>query len=443
LLDVNGDGLMDIATGWEQSGAVRAYLHPGRFTVTEHWPMINVGSANDVEDAIFVDLDADGAFDVVSCSEGATQAVHVHWSPPPGQDYMNSSLWVTATIPSTTARRWMYAVAEQVDGLNGVDLIVGGKGGLVAWLRAPASNPRNLSLWTLHTLSPVDWTMSLIASDVDNDGDRDVIVTDRFAGAGLEGARWLEHPGAGSPALTQPWTNHFIGAQGKEPALCDLFDLDHDGLQDLIVPTQTPDAISFLRRLHPSQNLWQEYVVSNPPNVGRTKAVSAGDVDLDEQTDLVVSYAGADAPLSGVVWLSYVNSPYDAVWTDHEISGPVGIKYDLVALNDLDGDGDLDVITTEENENDVGLGVIWYENPTLTPVIQPGDFDEDNDVDMDDYGSMQTCFTGDGYTQSAPACLPGRLDGDEDVDHNDLLLWQGCVSGAGIIADPECLAVVP
>jgi hypothetical protein len=38
-------------------------------------------------------------------------------------------------------------------------------------------------------------------------------------------------------------------------------------------------------------------------------------------------------------------------------------------LNDLDGDGDLDVITTEENGNTGsyfiarGLGLIWYENP--------------------------------------------------------------------------------
>ena len=29
LADVNGDGLPDIATGWEQSGVVKAYLHPG------------------------------------------------------------------------------------------------------------------------------------------------------------------------------------------------------------------------------------------------------------------------------------------------------------------------------------------------------------------------------------------------------------------------------
>jgi hypothetical protein len=46
-----------------------------------------------------------------------------------------------------------------------------------------------------------------------------------------------------------------------------------------------------------------------------------------------------------------------------------GIKHDNLLLNDLDGDGDLDVITTEENGNTGsyfiarGLGLIWYENP--------------------------------------------------------------------------------
>jgi hypothetical protein len=34
-------------------------------------------------------------------------------------------------------------------------------------------------------------------------------------------------------------------------------------------------------------------------------------------------------------------------------------------LLDLDGDGDLDVLTCEENygPDSQGLGVIWYENP--------------------------------------------------------------------------------
>ena len=51
-------------------------------------------------------------------------------------------------------------------------------------------------------------------------------------------------------------------------------------------------------------------------------------------------------------------------WQPHDIAGPEGIKYDRLELLDLDGDGDLDIITCEERTN---LGVIWYENPTRHP----------------------------------------------------------------------------
>ena len=49
-----------------------------------------------------------------------------------------------------------------------------------------------------------------------------------------------------------------------------------------------------------------------------------------------------------------------------------GIKHDKLMLDDLDGDGDLDIVTTEESGNtglyfiDRGLGLIWYENPLLS-----------------------------------------------------------------------------
>ena len=70
-----------------------------------------------------------------------------------------------------------------------------------------------------------------------------------------------------------------------------------------------------------------------------------------------------------MMWMSNKTSPLEPGWSGHPISGPKGTKYDLVELIDLDGDGDLDVLTCEEVEN---LGVFWYENPLRTP----GDFAE-------------------------------------------------------------------
>ena len=52
----------------------------------------------------------------------------------------------------------------------------------------------------------------------------------------------------------------------------------------------------------------------------------------------------------------------------HEISGPRGVKFDLLQLLDVDGDGDLDVLTCEERHN---LGVVWYENPARN--VPPGE----------------------------------------------------------------------
>jgi len=56
-------------------------------------------------------------------------------------------------------------------------------------------------------------------------------------------------------------------------------------------------------------------------------------------------------------------------WVTHDLSGPDGIKFDRIELMDVDGDGDLDLLTCEErhrskeNPKLTGLGVFWYENP--------------------------------------------------------------------------------
>jgi hypothetical protein len=94
------------------------------------------------------------------------------------------------------------------------------------------------------------------------------------------------------------------------------------------------------------------------------------DIDRDGQLDLVVSCEHATDAKIGVFWMSFDQSPAAGRWVARSISGPEGFIFDLLQLVDLDGDGDLDVITLEEKgpylaKGYVGreLGVIWYENP--------------------------------------------------------------------------------
>ncbi len=69
LVDVNDDGLADITTGWEEGGVIRVYLNPGPAEAKKAWPAVTVGQVKSPEDAVFADLDGDGAVDVITCEE--------------------------------------------------------------------------------------------------------------------------------------------------------------------------------------------------------------------------------------------------------------------------------------------------------------------------------------------------------------------------------------
>jgi hypothetical protein len=63
-----------------------------------------------------------------------------------------------------------------------------------------------------------------------------------------------------------------------------------------------------------------------------------------------------------IVYVSYTN------WKSYFGTAPNGdgIKFDNLVWYDIDNDGDLDAVTSEQHEPNPpgpGLGVIWYENP--------------------------------------------------------------------------------
>jgi hypothetical protein len=302
------------------------------------------------EDAVFADLDSDGAVDVISSCEGRERSVFVHWAPKDPARYLEASAWTTAPLSAARdAMQWMFITPMQVDGKHGVDLVAGAKnqGAQVGWFESPP-DPRRLEDWEWHPVLPAGWIMTLLPVDMDGDGDPDLLVSDRRGDN--RGAFWLENPG---------WQHHPIGGQGREVMFVASADLDRDGLRDVLVPAK-PREILFCRRRSRDGRSWEQFSIRTPESAGHVKAVTSGDIDLDGKPDLVFSCEGADGRRPGVLWLSYRQAPTESEWRAHDISGAPGVKYDLVELLDVDADGDLDVLTCEETDN---LGVIWYENP--------------------------------------------------------------------------------
>ena len=352
LIDINTDGRPDVTTAWEEGGVIRVYYNEGRVGVRSEWPQVTVGKVRSPEDAVFADLDGDLAFDVVSSCEGDQRALFVHWAPKNFDQYFDPAAWVTGVIPASQNRMmWMFAVPMQVDGKFGPDLVAGGKGpnAEIGWMEAPA-HPRDLAAWRWHPLRKVGWIMSILTLDMDADGDQDILFSDRKGER--SGIYWLENPGRAAPA-DQPWTEHTIGAVGREVMFLDVADFDGDGLHDVIASVK-PRDVQVLRRLGRDGLKWESQTITFPATVGTAKAVRVADVNNDGRVDIVYSAEQATGELRGVAWMNVADR------TVHDISGAPGTKYDLMELYDFDADGDLDILTTEEVD---GLGVIWYENP--------------------------------------------------------------------------------
>lgn len=358
LVDVNGDGFPDLVSGWEEGGVSRLYINPG--SKGGAWTYIEVPSP-DVEDAFAVDLDGDGFMDLVTLSEGTHQRVTIHWAPANWEDYYQSKHWISQDIPATVGMtRWMFGRARDVDGKFGLDLIVGSKdpNGRIGWLEAP-ENPRDMAKWKYHPISDAGWIMSIETLDMDGDGIWDILITDRYGD--MRGLRWLKNPGNPTDHHIG-WENHYIGLRDGEPMFLGLAHLDawsRDGIPGVIVPDLTNGWEIFYRE----DGVWFRELMPYPVFSGtRGKSVAVADIDEDGAWDFVASFEGA-RDRSGVLAVTSFRSNRPNFL---DISGLTGIKYDFVVLLDMDGDGDLDVLTCEETGGDgskQGLGIIWYENP--------------------------------------------------------------------------------
>ncbi|NEO57000.1 MAG: VCBS repeat-containing protein [Okeania sp. SIO3B5] len=367
LGDINHDGLMDIVTPWEEGCEVKVYRNPGYKLAKNPWLAVTVGKVGSPEDAVFADIDDDGVFDVISASEGDVKSLQVSWAPSQKRDYFLSTLWKTRSIPAAEGmQKWMFSLPMQIDGKNGIDILAGGKeeNAQIGWFQAP-QNAHDLTRWQWHPLYSVGWIMSLVSVDIDRDGDLDIVGSDRKGTN--SGCFWIENPGK-DRVLEQQWLFHPIGDRQKEVMFLDVVDFDGDNLLDILVATRGKEIL-FHHQQGNNADSWKTFIVQIPPDTaGTAKAVKVGDINLDGKLDIVFTCENAQDK-SGVMWLSYENDIYQPNWSAHDISGPKGIKYDLVHLIDLDGDGDLDVVTCEEAEKTeetsyLGLGVIWYENPT-------------------------------------------------------------------------------
>lgn len=113
-------------------------------------------------------------------------------------------------------------------------------------------------------------------------------------------------------------------------------------------------------------------------------------------------------------------------------SDPFTVIYNVAGLSAGTYSGVITVTAPGATNSPITLPV------TLTIQTVKPDMDGDGDVDMQDFGLFQACYSGSGFPQNASECQKARIDADTDVDLNDFALFQACLTGANIMATPGC-----
>jgi hypothetical protein len=125
----------------------------------------------------------------------------------------------------------------------------------------------------------------------------------------------------------------------------------------------------------------------------------------------------------------------DQVDTDHDGIGDVCDSCPHAAnASQADADGDGVGDACDSCPNTIPDAVV---NGEGCPPHVPGDFDRDGDVDQEDFGRFQVCFSGPAV-HWVPGCEANDLDTDQDVDQSDFAVLHRCLSGPNVPADPNC-----
>ena len=328
LADFNRDGLLDIVTGWEESGVVRLYLNPGAKKSKMAWPAVTVGESRSPEDAVAFDVDGDGTLEVISCHEGKSRRVMVHRSSDQTQ-LLSKDRWESKTIKPLDGQAWMFAEPIVINDKPALTVGAKGSNGTIS-LAIPNGNS-----WSTRKLRDAGWIMTLKTLDMDGDGDQDLVYSDRKGPN--RGVGWLEQPRNSEMS----WRDHTIGGSDAEVMFMD------SRVDQMFVATRGANVLQFSK----ADTGWKRSKIENPSGVrfgkavrrfGKSGFVFTANTAADKQQDLPG------------IWLRE-----DGNWQAIDLT--TNVKPDRIEVLDLDQDGDLDVLTCEERRN---LGVIWYENPS-------------------------------------------------------------------------------
>jgi hypothetical protein len=268
--DINGDGREDLVVAAASAGIVAWYEQLGDGSGFSPRQEIST-SLSSVENAQAADLDGDGDLDVVAAARYAPLGQVVWFENLDGAGTFGSAKLVNNTVSS--ARE---VVAVDLDGDLDLDLaVVSMLDNRVVWFEnedgAGTFGPERLI--STQSITPT----TIQAGDMDGDGDWDLVVTSFYANR----AEWFENvDGQGTFGELR-----VIGAAPRGPESLELSDLDNDGDLDVMVTSVVDDTLVWFEHLDGGGQFAAAVTIDG--NLPGASAVTAADLDGDGDLDLL------------------------------------------------------------------------------------------------------------------------------------------------------------
>jgi hypothetical protein len=376
VADMDGDGDADVVggqgpPGGEEPTQVAWWANPGG--LAPDWPEQAVGkTVHAVDRVVALDLNGDGRTDVAVSEERY-----------PGEEPDANLWWFEASGAGPAGSFIRHHLVEQysmnnldagdVDGDGDPDLVTSEHKG--PHLRAQVFENDGGGTFTLREIDRgKECHLGMRLFDLDGDGDLDMV------GPAWDAYRYLHlwrNDTSGGPLAFRlltvdedpphdPWTK-IAG------------DLDGDGRDDLVVAGQKGPLVWY------RSPAWDRHEIAD--GGWSTVGGATGDVDGDGDLDVV---------MGGTLWYENpggLEATPDGAWTAHRIGDDP--THDVV-LGDLDGDGRIDVVTRNQSEFDARAGDrvrVWLQEPDggwRGVVLESphgegvalGDLDGDGDLDV-------------------------------------------------------------